>query len=100
MTEMKFLRQPLAWVPLAMSGAALAVLLAYIARFGITEATPGGDEGATARLFQMLLLAQLPVIVAQFAVHASREATRAAGLALLQVTAAAIPVALILWLEA
>lgn len=93
------LRQPLAWLPLAMSGAALALVLGYLGRFGITEAARGADEGATARLFQLLLLAQLPVIAAQLAVNAPRHTLRAVEVAALHAAAAALPVVLILWLE-
>lgn len=100
MTASRFLRQPLTWLPLAMSCAALALVLAYLARFGITEAPPGADEGATARLFQLLLVAQLPVVAAQLALRVPRDAMRAAEVATLQVAAAALPVVLIVWLEA
>ncbi len=93
------IRQPLTWLPLAMSGAALALLLAYVARFGITEATPGGDEGATARLFQLLLVAQLPLIAAQLAMNTQSNAVSAVRVAALHAAAAALPVVLILWLE-
>ena len=53
------LRQPAALLPIAMSGAALALLLAHIALFG---AAREADEGATAHIFQLLIALQLPVV--------------------------------------
>lgn len=45
---------------MAMSAAALVLLLSYIAIFGIQK-TPS-DEGVAARMFQLLLVGQLPII--------------------------------------
>jgi hypothetical protein len=53
------IKQPSAFVPLAMSLAALALLLIHFAMFGDVRGT---DEGAAARIFQLLLAAQLPII--------------------------------------
>jgi hypothetical protein len=53
------LKQPAALLPIAMSGAALALLLAHIALFG---AAREADEGATAHIFQLLIALQLPVV--------------------------------------
>lgn len=47
-----------AWLPIAMSVAALAVVLAHVAVFG-TAREP--DEGTSAHVFQVLLAAQLPI---------------------------------------
>lgn len=58
------MKQPSALVPIAMSAAALALVLGTVAVFGIVR---GGDEGAAAHLFQLLLVGQLP-IVAFFAI--------------------------------
>jgi hypothetical protein len=52
------LKEPSAWIPLAMSLAALALLLGYVAIFGIVQ---NEDEGAPARIFQLIMLAQLPI---------------------------------------
>ena len=52
--------RPSAFVPLLMSLAALAVVLVHIA---LTGAVRGGDEGATAHLFQLLMVGQVPVAV-------------------------------------
>jgi hypothetical protein len=52
-------RQPSALVPLAMSCAALALVLGHLALFG---AARQADEGAAAHLWQLLLAGQLPVV--------------------------------------
>ncbi|MEK7514601.1 MAG: hypothetical protein AAB587_02155 [Patescibacteria group bacterium] len=52
--------KPSAWVPMAMSLAALVMLLGYLAIFGVTE--PQEDEGTAAHLFQLLMGGQLPII--------------------------------------
>jgi len=54
------LRQPAVFVPLIMSAAALALLLIYVAMFP-RDAAPH-DERAPARIFQLLIAGQLPVI--------------------------------------
>lgn len=83
------MRRPSAFVPLAMSLAALGLVVWYVASFGVV----GGqhDEGAAARVFQVLMLAQLP-IVAYFALtwlpRAPRPAAVILGLQLLAVLAA------------
>lgn len=53
------LKRPSAFLPIAMSLAALAVVLGRVAVFG---AAPHTDEGTAAHLWQILVLAQLPVI--------------------------------------
>jgi len=58
------MKQPSALIPLAMSFAALCTVLGHIAIFG---AARGADEGTAAHIFQMLMIAQVP-IVAFFAI--------------------------------
>ena len=57
-------KQPSAWIPLAMSIVALAMILGYVAFFGIVR---NEDEGTPARIFQLIMLAQL-AITAYFAI--------------------------------
>lgn len=57
-------KQPSAWIPLAMSFAALAIVLAHVARVGVVHEA---DEGAAAHLWQLLMAGQVP-IVAFFAI--------------------------------
>ncbi|HKV95975.1 MAG TPA: hypothetical protein VJR90_00605 [Gammaproteobacteria bacterium] len=51
--------KPSALIPLAMSLAALAVVLVHIVMFGTAREA---DEGTAAHLWQILMVAQLPVI--------------------------------------
>lgn len=48
-----------AWLPLAMSFAALALVLGHIAVFG---AAREADEAAAAHIFQLLMAGQVPII--------------------------------------
>jgi hypothetical protein len=58
------MEKPSAWIPLAMSFAALALVLGHVAIFG---AVREADEGAAAHLWQILMAGQVP-IVAFFAI--------------------------------
>ena len=53
------IKQPSAYLPLAMSLAALTLALAHAAVFGIVHET---DEGAAAHTWQILMAAQLPFV--------------------------------------
>jgi hypothetical protein len=53
------IKQPSAWIPLAMSLTALAVVLGHAAVFGIVHET---DEGAAAHIWQILMALQLPMV--------------------------------------
>lgn len=61
---MNLLKQPSAFLPLAMSLAALALVLGFVAVFGVVHET---DEGTAAHVWQLLMAGQVP-IVAFFAV--------------------------------
>jgi hypothetical protein len=58
------MKKPSAWVPLAMSFAALALVLGHVAIFGVAREA---DEGTAAHIWQILMAAQVP-IVAFFAI--------------------------------
>ena len=58
-------RDPNAYLPLAMSAAATALVLVHVARFGTLRQA---DEGTEAHLYQLLMLLQLPFVGA-FAVR-------------------------------
>lgn len=53
------LKKPSAFIPVAMSLAALATVLVHIALFGAAREP---DEGTAAHIFQLLLLVQLPIV--------------------------------------
>lgn len=90
------LKQPSAWIPLAMSLVALAMILGYVAMFGIVQ---NEDEGAPARIFQLIMLAQLP-IAGYFAIKWLPKRPMQTLLVLtLQAVAWIIPIVMIIWLE-
>jgi hypothetical protein len=94
---MDILRRPSAFLPVAMSLAALSLIGAQIATAGVV---PQRDEGLAAHLWQLLMAAQLPVIL-YFAVtwlpRAPRWASVVLAIQILAVLAAAMPVAILRW---
>ena len=53
------MKQPSAFLPLATSLAALAMVLGSVAIFGVVH---DADEGADAHIFQLLIAAQIPLV--------------------------------------
>jgi len=79
------MKQPSAFLPVAMSLAALTLVLGHVAMFG---PAPEADEGTAAHLFQLLMVAQLPII-AFFAIKWLPQNPRLAlGILALQAAAA------------
>ncbi len=64
MSFSKMIKQPSAFLPVAMSFAALVMVLGHIVMFGVVREA---DEGAAAHIFQLLMVAEVP-IVAFFAI--------------------------------
>ena len=90
------IKMPGAWIPIAMSLLALAMILGYVALFGIAR---NGEEGAPARIFQLVMLAQLPV-AAYFAMQwLPRRPIQTLVILTLQAIAWIIPIATVIWLE-
>ena len=91
------LKHPSAFLPIAMSLLAVAVVLTHIALFG-TARQP--DEGTAAHLWQLLMAGQLP-IVAFFAIrwlpHAPRYALPVLALQAGAAVAALAPVYFLHW---
>ena len=54
------MRQPSAFMPIAMSAAALGTVLYHIVTVGTA---PQPDEGAAAHIWQLLMAGQLPVVM-------------------------------------
>lgn len=89
-------KQPSAWMPLVMSLAALAMILGYVAIFGVVR---NQDEGTPARLFQLIMVAQLP-IAAYFAFKwLPKRPTQALIVLALQALGWIIPIITITWFE-
>jgi dihydrodipicolinate synthase/N-acetylneuraminate lyase len=91
------LRQPSAFLPVAMSLGALAVVIAQIVFVGVARQP---DEGTAAHLWQILMAVQLPIIV-YFAIRYLPRNPRSAALILalqvLAIIAACAPVYLLHW---
>ena len=89
------LKQPSALIPMAMSLAALAVVIGHIATAGVAREA---DEGTAAHLWQLLMAGQLPVI-AFFAItwlpRRPRQALSVLALQAIAGVAAAAPVFLL-----
>jgi len=97
--NISLLKQPSAWIPLVMSLAALAMLLGYAAIFGTANGTGGGDEGAPAHIFQLIMAAELP-IAAYFAITWLPKRPKQSLLVLgLQAAAWIVPILAVIWFE-
>jgi hypothetical protein len=90
------MKKPSALIPIAMSLAALALVLGDIAMFGVAHEA---DEGAAAHLWQLLMAGQVPVV----AYFALKWLPRAPGQALrvlaLQIAAALAACAPVYWFK-
>lgn len=87
------LKRPSAFVPLAMSAAALTIVLAYAAMHGTARQA---DEGTAAHLWQLLMVGQAPV-VAFFALKWLRAEPKRALLVLALQIGAAIAAMFPVW---
>jgi hypothetical protein len=94
--------RPSGFLPLAMSGAALIVVLLRLALFGAAPESVAGrsDEGPAAHLWQIFMIGQIPIILF-FAIRWRRNDPRGAmsvlGLQLLAIAAAMAPIYLLKW---
>ena len=96
MTMTTLLRRPSAWVPMLMSLVALALVLDFLARHGVARQE---DEGAHARIFQLLMVAEA-ITIGFFGFRWIPEAPKAAiAIIALQLLIAAVPLGLIFVLE-
>jgi len=73
--DLSTLRKPSAWLPIAMSLAALALVVGHVILYG---AAREADEGTAAHLWQLLMAGQLPIV----AFFAARWLPRVPGQAL------------------
>lgn len=99
-------RAPIGWMPVALALAATALLAGYLATgpHGPNIVMENGiarqDESTVARIWQLLMLGQLPFIVAFAAIWLPKDPARALRLLALQVLAFAGSAAPLLLLEA
>ncbi len=74
------MKQPSAWLPIAMSLAALAIVLVHVARYGTAREA---DEGTAAHLWQIPMAGQIPIILffaAKWLPRTPRQALQVLGL--------------------
>jgi len=91
------LKKPSAWVPIAMSTIALLLVVGYVALFGVQKST--GDESTIARIFQLLLVGQVPV-VGYFAIKwFPKHQKQALQIVAIQILAAIVPFLTVFFLE-
>jgi hypothetical protein len=78
-------KRPSAFLPIAMSAAALALLVGYIVMFGTARQE---DEGTAAHLWQLLMAGQVPIIGFFVIKWLPAEPRRALPILALQISAA------------
>lgn len=97
MNPSTLLKRPSAFLPVAMSLTALATVLVFLASHG---PAPQADEGAAAHIWQLLMVAQVPIVL-YFAIRwvpeSPREAVPILALQLAAAIAALTPVFLLRW---
>ena len=84
------LERPSAILPVAMSLAALALVIGHAAIYGIVHES---DEGAAAHIFQILMVAQAPLVIYFAAKYLRRMPSQAIRVLALQAGAAAAAIA-------
>jgi len=58
--DARLLKSPSAFIPVAMSVAALATVVSYATMFGVARQA---DEGTAAHLWQLLMAGQVPIVM-------------------------------------
>ena len=90
-------RRPSAWIPIAMSIAALTTIAVHIA---IAGTAPQPDEGSAAHIWQLLMAGQIPVAMFNaitWLPRSPRSTLRIVGAQLAAAVAALAPVYLLGW---
>ena len=90
------LKRPSGFVPIAMSLMALALVIAYVATFGIVHEA---DEGTPAHVFQLLIAGQMPVVTFFALKWLPLAPRRAIPVLVLQGLAALLAIATVIVLE-
>jgi hypothetical protein len=87
---MSLSKKPSAFVPMAMSITALALVLGSVAVFGVERAP---DEGAAAHIWQLLMAGQLPILAYFLIMWLPRVPRQTLWVLMLQIGAALAAVA-------
>lgn len=91
----KLMKRPSAFIPVAMSLAALALVITHVSLYGVVR---GGDEGTAARIFQLLLVSEVPIVLyftATWLPRSPRDALKVLALQAGAMVAALAPVILL-----
>lgn len=91
------LKHPSAFLPVAMSLGALAVVMVFLALHGTA---PQADEGAAAHIWQLLMGAQAPIVLffaIKWVPQSPRQAVSVLALQVVAALAAMTPVFLLHW---
>ena len=97
MNPLTMLKHPSAFLPVAMSLGALATVLVFVALHGTA---PQADEGAAAHLWQLLMAAQVPIVLffgIKWAPQSPRQAVSILALQVGAALAAMAPVFVLHW---
>lgn len=97
MKSVSMLKQPSAFLPLAMSLAALATVLVFLSLRG---PAPQPDEGAAAHIWQLLMAGQVPIVLffaIKWVPQSPRHAAPVLALQIGAALAAMAPVFLLHW---
>ena len=97
MNSFKIFKHPSAFLPLAMSFGALATVLIFLALHG---PAPQSDEGAAAHIWQLLMAAQIPIVLffaVKWVPQSPRQAIPVLALQVGAAVAAMAPVFLLHW---
>ena len=93
--NVSLVKQPSAFLPVAMSVIALLLVLGHAARFGVVHEA---DEGTPAHVFQLLMVFQIPLVAYFVLKWLPRSAGRAVGVLALQAAAALAAFGAVYWL--
>jgi peptidoglycan/LPS O-acetylase OafA/YrhL len=97
MNQLSMLKHPSAFLPVAMSLGALAVVMVFLALHGTA---PQADEGAAAHIWQLLMGAQAPIVLffaIKWVPQSPRQAVSVLALQVVAALAAMTPVFLLHW---
>ena len=94
---LKMLRKPSAWVPIVMSAMALLLVVGYVVLFGVQKST--GDESAIARIFQLLLVGQVPIVGYFVIKWFPKHQKQVLQIVAIQILAALVPFLTVFFLE-
>jgi len=100
MTWSSLLKKPSAFLPFLMSVAALALIAGYLALNGMpTKPVAPHDEGTAARVFQLLIVLQVPVALVLLLRWLPKEPRKVVIVVASQILAALLAIGSVLILE-